>query len=67
MPLLEVEFEVQCTCGNGLCNQSTVDNKGRYSMVTVEPCERCKDDSYNKGYEAGYEAGYDAAIKEGGE
>jgi len=50
MPL--IEFEVWCSCGNGLCNQTTNVRGG----VEVEPCEKCleraKDEGYNEGYEA---------------
>lgn len=58
MPSFEVEFEIYCSCGNGLCGQSTT--KGM--KVIVEPCEECKakeyDSGYNKGYDEGYDEGY---------
>lgn len=61
MPILEVEFEVVCRCGAGLCNQTTVGKRGGiYSLqqyVTIEPCERCMDAAHDKGYEEGYNDG----------
>ena len=48
MPSLE--FEVWCSCGNGLCNQ-TRDRKGG---IEVEPCEKClaaaREEGRNEGY-----------------
>lgn len=51
----EVEFEVYCSCGAHLCNQSTGDNtKGRgYPFVTVEPCSKCLDEKYVEGIATG--------------
>lgn len=43
MPSFEVEFEVYCSCGNGLCGGSSGNNTKRGPSVTVEPCERCLD------------------------
>ena len=55
MPEFDVEFEVYCSCGEGLCGQSTGTNSRGSLYVTVEPCEKCvenaKDDGYNEGYE----------------
>ena len=48
MPYLE--FEVWCSCGNGLCNQTT-DVKGG---ISVEPCEKCLDKAHGEGYDEGY-------------
>lgn len=48
MPYLE--FEVWCSCGNGLCNQ-TKDTKGG---IIVEPCEKCLDNAFEKGRNDGY-------------
>jgi len=50
-----VEFEVWCSCGNGLCNQ-TKDIKGG---IEVEPCEKCLDNSYGDGHDEGHKAGYE--------
>lgn len=40
---VDVDFEVFCECGNGLCNQSDTreSRNRRYPQVVVEPCERC--------------------------
>lgn len=39
---VEVEFEVYCRCGAGLCNQTTVDDDDRRGRrITVAPCEAC--------------------------
>jgi len=53
MPSFEVEFEVFCSCGEGLCGQSvgSLDRGG--PRVTVEPCEKCKDRAYEDGYDSG--------------
>jgi hypothetical protein len=37
---VEIEFEVYCECGEGLCNQTTVDDR-RGLRITIEPCEAC--------------------------
>ena len=69
MPSFDVEFEIFCSCGAGLCNQSST-SPGRRNIpfVTVEPCQQCladaKDASYNQGRDAGYEQGYETARKE---
>lgn len=46
-----IEFEVWCSCGNGLCNQ-TKEKKGG---IIVEPCEKCLDRAHRDGHEEGYE------------
>jgi len=39
----EIDFEVFCTCGNGLCrNTETEEKYGRYKAI-VEPCPRCSE------------------------
>jgi hypothetical protein len=40
---IDVDFEVFCSCGNGLCNQSeTRSSRHRGTpQVVVEPCEKC--------------------------
>jgi len=45
-----IEFEVWCSCGNGLCNQSTEVKGG----ISVEPCEKCLDTAHGEGYDEGY-------------
>ena len=57
MPTLEIEFEVFCSCGAGLCNNST-EGKNRHSQyITVEPCQACLGVEYERGKEEGYEEG----------
>ena len=58
MPVLE--FEVWCSCGEGLCNQTT-DRKGG---IIVEPCEKCLDKAKDEGYDDGYDKGLDDGRKE---
>ena len=65
----EVEFEVYCSCGRGLCQESTAnDGDWRASRrVTVEPCPDCIERAREKGYDDGYEearAEYEAAERE---
>ncbi len=50
MPTMEVEFEVFCSCGAGLCQQSVVENGRRGQRVTVEPCARCLERSKESGF-----------------
>ena len=39
----EVEFEVFCSCGNGLCGQTETrtSNRRGYPQAVVEPCPHC--------------------------
>jgi len=48
MPSLE--FEVWCSCGNGLCNQT----KGVKGGIEVEPCEKCLEAAKEEGRDEGY-------------
>ena len=48
-----VEFEVWCSCGEGLCRQ-TSDVQGG---ISVEPCGKCLENKYQEGYEEGLEEG----------
>jgi len=52
MPSFEVEFEVFCSCGEGLCSQSEGSSGRGGPRVTVEPCEKCKDAAYEEGAES---------------
>lgn len=38
-----VDFEVYCSCGEGICNNaSTRSSRNRcYPQVVVEPCQKC--------------------------
>ena len=58
MPSLE--FEVWCSCGNGLCNQT----KDVMGGIEVEPCDRCLDEARVDGHDAGYDEGYNEGNKE---
>jgi len=51
MPSFDLEFEVYCSCGGGLCNQSDTNKNGHSHYVTVEPCESCIDDAKEEGKE----------------
>ncbi len=53
MPTINVDFEVWCSCGNGLCNQ-TSNKKGG---IKIEPCQECLDAAEEKGYDRGYDKG----------
>lgn len=53
----EMVFEVYCSCGNGLCNQTRVETKGSRNRVTIEPCEKCLDNAKEEGDTAGYDRG----------
>jgi len=42
MPVFELEFEVYCTCGAGLCSSSVAEETRHGGhKVTVSPCTRC--------------------------
>jgi len=58
MPTLNLEFEVFCSCGNGLCNNSTEGSNGHSQYITVEPCAECLASNYEEGHEKGHEEGY---------
>lgn len=61
MPEMSVEFDVYCSCGNGLCNQTEVKapDRGFLWTVTIVPCEVCLDDAKEEGHSAGFDEGYD--------
>ena len=51
MPTLELEFEVYCSCGKGLC-RNTTEGKNHHSVfITIEPCEDCLERSRTEGYD----------------
>lgn len=60
MPAFDVEFEVWCSCGEGLCNQANTDTPFRRSglHVTIEPCEKCLDNAKEEADSEGYGRGY---------
>lgn len=51
----DCEFDVYCECGAGLCLQSTTSDDSRGRRLTVEPCEKCLENSKSEGYDEGYE------------
>lgn len=55
MPTLELEFEVYCSCGEGLCNNSREGSNKHSQYIEVEPCQRCLDARYEEGVDDGYE------------
>lgn len=57
MPVLNLEFEVYCSCGEGLCNNSIEGENGHSKHITVTPCEKCRSYEYDRGYDDGYEKG----------
>ena len=53
MPTLELDFEVWCSCGEGLCNQTSNKRGG----IVIEPRQKCLDKAEEKGYDQGYKDG----------
>ena len=39
MPTLAHDFEVYCACGNGICNNTAVNDKRQ--QLIIEPCKKC--------------------------
>lgn len=64
MPVLKLEFEVYCSCGNGLCGNTTEGSNQHSEYITVEPCEKCIDASYDQGATDGYNRGYGQCEKD---
>jgi len=60
---VSVEFEVYCSCGEGLCLQSTTRNSRNRNVpqVVVEPCQKCISNAKETGYDDGYQNGYEEA------
>lgn len=55
MPTFNVDFEVFCLCGEGLCNQSVAESGRRGLKVIVSPCPKCQEKAYERGYDKGTE------------
>ena len=56
MPEISVEIEVYCSCGEGLCKQTTTGktrNRGQ-EYFEVEPCTKCLDIARDKAYDEAY-------------
>jgi len=60
MPEVNINVEVYCSCGEGLCNQTEsklTRTRGEPCFI-VDPCETCMEKAKNSGYDEGFEAGY---------
>lgn len=59
MPEIEVNIEVYCTCGEGLCNQTeaTRTRNRREQAFIVTPCEKCIARARDKADQEGYDRG----------
>ena len=61
MPTIKIDFEVRCTCGEGLCNQTTVDDRHGTIRLVIAPCDKCianaKDEADGEGWKRGYKEG----------
>ena len=66
MPEISVDVEVYCSCGEGLCRQTTSgQTRGRgQPFFEVQPCENCLEKARDEGKDKGYREGYDEAEKE---
>lgn len=60
---VRVDVQVWCSCGQGLCRQSEVEEKNGEIHVTVEPCEKCLKAERDSGYDEGHQDGVDS-VKE---
>ena len=56
---VDIEVEVYCSCGEGLCGQSEAGKSGRSGTpyIQVEPCKKCLSAARDEGYDEGYEKG----------
>lgn len=55
MAVIEIEVEVWCSCGAGICHLSSTHPKGR--GIVVEACDKCLEEAKKEGYDKGYEEG----------
>ena len=46
---VDIDFEVFCTCGYGLCNRTVVGDKDGKLSIEVEPCDYCMQERYDEG------------------
>ena len=64
MPTVQVEIQIWCDCGEGLCRQA----EGSEGTITVDPCGKCLENARREGWdegdEEGYQRGYDEATEE---
>ncbi len=63
MPEIRIDAEVYCSCGAGLCNQTTVESshfhssRGVVGTIVVEPCKKCLQELFNDGFSEGRKEG----------
>jgi len=55
MPEISIEVEVWCSCGEGLCGQTTDAGKRGRAGVSVEPCGKCLGRAEQEGHDRGFE------------
>ena len=56
MPDIEVNIEIFCArCGAGICNNASTIRHRNQDAFSIEPCEKCLEESYNDGYKKGEE------------
>jgi len=60
MPKINIDVDIWCSCGNGLCSQTQVQYGRGDPGLIVEPCEKCLADARD----AGFREGYDSALEE---
>lgn len=61
--MAEIDLEIWCSCGSGLCRQTNVDYGTRSVSIIVEPCEDCLEKARNEGYEDGHKVGFDEGFE----
>jgi len=61
----EVEFAVWCTCGRGLCGNTTTTTSRGIPTIVIEPCQNCMSKTEIEGREAGFKDGSAVGYKEG--
>ena len=65
MPEVEVNIELYCSCGAGICNNATAGSDCRgQPMFTIEPCSVCLDAAEVQGHSEGYESAVEDARGE---
>ncbi len=66
MPVIEVEMELFCDCGEGLCNQTAASRTPGRNMPAfiVSPCEKCLKKARDEGDDKGYIRGYNERAEE---
>lgn len=65
MPEVEVNIELYCSCGAGICNNATAGTDGRGNpQFAIEPCSVCLDEAEVKGHDEGYASAQEEARGE---